>query len=1625
MKRILLALSLALPLSLPVALPGPAIAQDAPVPPPAAAQGTDSGADAAGRDIAAAAAALSAEDDKGFITRFLERNLSGAGRQVIIRGFEGALSSRATFAELTIADADGVWITLRNGAIQWNRSALFARRIEIQELSAEEIVLPRLPAGQSRARTAEVREFALPTLPVGITIDRIAAGRVSIGQPVFGEAADVSIDGSMNLAGGEGAARLAINRVDGKHGVFALDTAYSNATTNLRLDLALDEEEGGLFANIVKLNDRPAVKARISGEGPLRQFGVDLQLATDGVDRVTGRASAAAQAGPDGTPGTAFRLQLSGDVASLLPPDNRPFFGTTSRLEAEGWRGESGRISVPSLLVHTEALDLTGSVSTNDKGAPQAVALQMKLGQDAGAPTLPVRLPFGGEPTYVHSGSLQIGYDAARSDAWTLTGRLGDVAQNGNRIGALTLDGGGTVAIVEGNPVQALGRLRFGIEGLALADAGLQQALGTAISGETGFDLAQGNALDLSGLTIRGEGFGLKGDIRADGLRSGITLSGELDADLGALDRLSTLAGRPLAGRAHARMRGLYTVLTHGFDAEAQITGDDITVNQPQIDRLLGGQSSIVLSARRDERGIDIRDLTVNAQRLTARAQGLVSSAASDLKASLRLSSLTDADPAMAGALTAEAAMTGAEGGRRITLSGEATDLALGVERLDTALKGRTSLTAIAQEKDGAFAVETLRLANPQITADGKGSFAAGALDAALNLDVPDLRAFGMGLQGSLKASANASERGGVRVIEATGTGKDLRLGQQDVDGALTGTTDFRLSAEQKGSAITIRDLRLTNEQMAAHVQGLLADTGTNLTGNAEIRSLAAFGRGWRGALRLDGSVTDDGTGTRVIALDGTGQDLSLGQRNMDGMLSGETRLNVRGTERNGVLDISRAAIDNPKARAELTGTVGGGRTDLRGSVDLADLSALGLGWRGSIDAKGSFGDDGTGVRRLAVDGTANDLSLGQAQADAALAGPTRLTLRGSEQGGILTIEQARAENARLSASAQGKLAARGTDLTAALKAQSLAFLGRGIGGSVDARARLTDAGDGRRITAEGTASGLRVGNAKLDPLLSGQTRFDLAAVRSSQGAITLERMNAANGQLRIAANGNPGTGLAVDAGLSDLALLVPGLPGPATVKGTVRQGAAAYEVNLAATAPGGTRANIAGSVARNLSSADIRVSGVSDAALVNPLLRVRSIEGPVDFDLRLNGAPSLANVTGRVRLPDAQLSDPKLGLRVENLSGSAELNGGLIQVNASGNVSGGGRLTVSGPVDLRGGTRLDLTARLDGVTLRDPNLYQTTVDGTVRISGDPAQGPLVSGTINLGETEIRIPASGFGGAKTIPDMVHLKDRPPVRATRAKAGLLPFPSADSRIAGMTAPPATPPANPARLDLTINAPHQVFVRGRGIDAELGGALRLTGNARAMIPVGQLELIRGRIDLLGKRFDMTEGLIELQGSMVPVLRLVAQTVQDSITTRIIVDGDIRDPDITFESDPELPQEEVLSHLLFGRGLDSISALQAAQLANAVAVLAGRGSEGIVSSLRNSVGLDDLDLATDDEGNVSVRAGKYISRNVYTDVSVDADGKSRINLNLDVNDKVTARGSMASDGESTLGLFYERDY
>ena len=103
------------------------------------------------------------------------------------------------------------------------------------------------------------------------------------------------------------------------------------------------------------------------------------------------------------------------------------------------------------------------------------------------------------------------------------------------------------------------------------------------------------------------------------------------------------------------------------------------------------------------------------------------------------------------------------------------------------------------------------------------------------------------------------------------------------------------------------------------------------------------------------------------------------------------------------------------------------------------------------------------------------------------------------------------------------------------------------------------------------------------------------------------------------------------------------------------------------------------------------------------------------------------------------------VGIRLEGVNATADLAGGRINLDADAAVAAGGRVSVTGPIDLQGGT-LDLAILLDRVVARDPNLYETEISGNLRMSGRNADGPLISGTINLGETEIRIPSTGLGG---------------------------------------------------------------------------------------------------------------------------------------------------------------------------------------------------------------------------------------------------------------------------------------
>jgi translocation and assembly module TamB len=555
---------------------------------------------------------------------------------------------------------------------------------------------------------------------------------------------------------------------------------------------------------------------------------------------------------------------------------------------------------------------------------------------------------------------------------------------------------------------------------------------------------------------------------------------------------------------------------------------------------------------------------------------------------------------------------------------------------------------------------------------------------------------------------------------------------------------------------------------------------------------------------------------------------------------------------------------------------------------------------------------------------------------------------------------------------------------------------------------------DSANITATATGQRLRLGNAEVDRLLAGQSTL-AADLDVQDGQLRINSASLTNPELTANVTGQAdGTRQVLDikAQLRNLGLLIPEFPGALSLSGSVVNDAEGAVVNVAGQGPGGIDASIKGRITSG--QGDLAITGRAQAALANAFITPRALSGDLGFDLRLKGPLAISSLVGQITLSNARLSDPSLAFGVTGMSARADLAGGQAKLTATMPLTTAGQLAVAGTIGLSEPYPSALGIALDGVTLRDPDLYEAQVQGALKLTGPLANQPLLSGQINLIKTELRVPSTGFGGAAGLPDLRHVNEPADVHATRARAGLLDRAATGRRGGGDLA-----------LDLTIAAANQLFIRGRGLDAELGGEVRILGSLANPQPSGAFNLIRGRLDILGKRFALDEALLQLEGDLVPFLRVLASTESQDITANVLIEGRADDPKVSFTSFPELPEEEVLALLLFGQGLQNLSALQALQLANAVATLAGRGGEGVVSRLRQGFGLDNLDVKTSAEGAAELTAGKYLGQNLYSEVTVGQDGKTQIDLNFDLTDSITLRGSTGSGGNTGVGVFLEKDY
>ncbi|MGD9864014.1 MAG: translocation/assembly module TamB domain-containing protein, partial [Pseudodonghicola sp.] len=686
-----------------------------------------------------------------------------------------------------------------------------------------------------------------------------------------------------------------------------------------------------------------------------------------------------------------------------------------------------------------------------------------------------------------------------------------------------------------------------------------------------------------------------------------------------------------------------------------------------------------------------------------------------------------------------------------------------------------------------------------------------------------------------------------------------------------------------------------------------------------------------------------------------------------------------------GALEFNGFELTGSDYTATLDGTLSGLESGLEmdgrlrlGAADLSrfsDLAGQDLGGSVTAELRGK-GAPLAGSFDLALDMRAQDLSAGIEQVDKLIAGPSTLVLEASRDTAGLNIRRFELQGTALSASAQGSV--KSADSTLSFRA------------ALDDLARVTPSVSG--------------------PLtLSGDLK---QAGTVWQGDVNLTGPDSSRAELTGTVDPKGDADLTFDAALDRMERFVPELAGRLSAKGHATRAAGLWAIDANATGPSGIATQVTGSFDEAAGTADLDAKGELRLEGANPFLKPNSVSGKAEFDLKMKGAPSLAALSGTIRTAGGRMAIPAAAQTLENIAGTVTLDNSRANLALSAALGAGGGFRVSGPVALTAPYDGRIAVDLLNLTLTDNRSVTSSANGQLLLAGPLTAGPLLSGQITFGETNLNLSAvSGSAAAAPIPEITHVAEPAAVRATRDRAGLIE--TGDSGKSG----PAI------RLDIALLAHNRVFARGFGLQAELGGDLRIRGTTAAVEPSGQIELIRGTLDLLGRRLKLTKGIVSMQGDLQPYVEFESSTSTEDGKATIQIAGPMDAPKISVFAEPERPAEEALAMLVFGSRISDLSPFVIAKMAASLATLGRSG--GASDQVRKATGVDTVDIGTDAGGAGQFGAGTYLSDKVYTDFNVNTKGETELNLNLDLTDSLTVKGSVSNDGSTGLGLFFERDY
>lgn len=413
--------------------------------------------------------------------------------------------------------------------------------------------------------------------------------------------------------------------------------------------------------------------------------------------------------------------------------------------------------------------------------------------------------------------------------------------------------------------------------------------------------------------------------------------------------------------------------------------------------------------------------------------------------------------------------------------------------------------------------------------------------------------------------------------------------------------------------------------------------------------------------------------------------------------------------------------------------------------------------------------------------------------------------------------------------------------------------------------------------------------------------------------------------------------------------------------------------------------------------SVEGQIEAVS-ALIVPPNMLLRGI-----VDLEVSGRlPHLnESFTGSLAFSDGQFEHGDLGMVLNQIDASASLGDGAVDLTSlSARGRSGGTLTGSGTMAVDGSAQSNVSIEARQLVVTERREGRATVSGTMQLRQQPDLLEII-GDLTVDKGEINIENLPTGGPPTLD--VNFSE--------------PAPAADEEEDEAA----------TRLDITLTAPGRIDVRGRGVNAELAMDAEISGSLGKPIITGSASIVRGRFDLIGKRFQFADSTVRLSPDIgaSPLDISATHETRDDITAILNVDGTIDRPEVSLTSEPALPEDEVLSRVLFGRSPTQLSGLEAARLAAALAQLSGGGGFDLLGGLERALGLDTFDVGSGTNGDVQVTSGKYLTEDVYLEVRSGATGAPGVAIEWEPVTNIEVEAATSTEDGQQISIQWKRDF